>query len=135
MLDKVTEQFETSLKPYNELVAINTQALEQLTQQQTELFTSNLKQGLAYAQDLSAKKDLADVIESQKAFAESMQEKLTSAAKDAYAVITKAQEQSGKIMKGAFAQVQESAAAVAPVAATPAAKAAPKDAKASKAAK
>jgi phasin family protein len=122
MFDKITEQFENSLKPYSELVNINAKALEKLAQQNADLFTSNLKEGVAYAQELSAKKDMASVIETQKAFAENMQEKLTNAAKEAYSVLTAAQEQTGEVLKGAFAQAQETAKAVAPKAVKAAAK-------------
>jgi phasin family protein len=130
MFDQLNEQFEKSFAPVNELVNINTKALEQLTQQQAELFTSNLNEGVALAKDLSAQKDLTAVIEAQKAYAESVQEKLTSAAQDAYAVISNAQEQAGEVLKGAFGQAQEAVKAAAPKAAPKA-----KAAKAEKAAK
>lgn len=121
--ENFNEQFEKSLKPYNELVNVNAKALEQLAQQQAELFTSNLKEGVSYAQNLSAQKDLAAIVEEQRVFAENLQEKLTNAAKEAYGVIASAQEQAGDILKGAFAEAQETVKTAAPVKAPKASKA------------
>jgi phasin family protein len=94
MFDQMTQQFEKSFAPVNELVNVNVKVAEQLAQQQAALFTGMLNDGVAHAQKLSAQKDVAAVVEAQKAYAEDVQEKVVTAAKDAYAVVTKAQEKS-----------------------------------------
>lgn len=114
MFDKIAVQFQNSLKPVNALVAVNAKALEQLAQQQTALFTGVLNDGVAYAEGLSAQKDVAGIVEAQKAYAEGLQEKVVAAAKDAYVVLTETQEHAGEVLKGAFAQVKEAAAEAAP---------------------
>ncbi len=125
MFDKVAEQFQNSCQPLADLIAVNTNALEQLAQQQTTLVTGVLNDGVAFAEGLSAQKDVTSFVEAQKAYAEGVQEKVTAAAKDAYSVLTETQEKAGEVLKCAFEQAKEVA--------TPAA--APKAAKAAKAAK
>lgn len=124
MFDKVAEQFQNSFKPVSDIVSVNAKAMEKLAQQQTSLFTGVLNDSVAYAEGLSGQKDVAGIVEAQKAYAEGVQEKMVSAAKDAYAVMTETQEKLGEVMKGAFAQANEVAAV-----------ATPKPAKASKASK
>ncbi len=117
MFEKMSDQLQKSVQPLNELVSINAKAIEALAQQQTNLFNNSLEASVAYSQNLWTQKDVAGAMEQQKAYSEKMQEKLTDAAKDAYAVIADAQEKAGEIFKGAFVQVQEAAAAAAPAAA------------------
>ncbi len=126
MFDKIAEQFQNSFQPMGELVAINAKALEQLAKQQTTLFTGVLNDGVAYAEGLSGQKDIAGIVEAQKVYAEGVQEKVVTAAKDAYAVMAETQEKAGEILKGAFTQAKEAATAVTPVAPKAAPKAATK---------
>ena len=126
MFDKIAEQiqnsfkadqFQNSFKPVSELFAVNVKAMEQLAQQQTALFTGVLNDGVAYAEGLSAQKDIAGIVEAQKAYVEGVQEKVVAAAKDTYAVLTETQEKAGEVLKGAFVQAKEAATAAAPKAA------------------
>lgn len=103
MFDQFTEQFQNSFAPVNELVNVNVKAAEQLAQQQAALFTGMLNEGVAHAQSLANQKDVAAVVEAQKAYAENVQEKVVAAAKDAYGVVTNAQEKTGELLKGSFA--------------------------------
>lgn len=107
MYEKFSEQLQSSLKPANELFAINAKAMEQLAKQQTGLFTSLLNVNVALAKDLSSKQDLASAIETQKAYAQDVQSKLVAAAKDAAGVITKSQEEASKVIKGAMTQAKD----------------------------
>jgi phasin family protein len=107
MLDSITKQFQDSFKPVSDIAAINAKALETLTQKQTALFSDMMSASVSYTEGFSSYKDLSDVAESQKAYVEEVQAKLTEAAKETYAVITETQEQAGEIMKGAFSQAQE----------------------------
>jgi phasin family protein len=103
MFDQFTEQFQNSFAPVNELVNVNVKAAEQLAQQQAALFTGMLNEGVAHAQNLATQKDVAAVVEAQKTYAENVQEKVVAAAKDAYSVVTDAQEKAGELLKGSFA--------------------------------
>jgi phasin family protein len=103
MFNQSTEQFQNSFAPVTALVESNVKIIEKLAQQQAALFTGMLNDGVAHVQSLSTEKDINAVVEAQKAFAESAQEKVTAAAKDAYAVVTEAQEKAGELFKGTFA--------------------------------
>ncbi len=122
MFDQITEQFQKTMKPVSELAAINVKATEQLMQQQTNLFTGMMNDGMSFAQNLSGQKDVAAAMEAQKSFTEGTQEKLVSAAKDAYAVITETQEKASEVLKGAFAEAKETTSAAATKATKAAAK-------------
>ena len=102
MFDQLTQQFEKSFAPVNELVNVNVKAAEQLAQQQAALFTGMLNEGVAHAQKLSAQKDVSAVVEAQKVYAENFQEKVIAATKEAYNVVTEAQQKSGELLKGSF---------------------------------
>ena len=87
MFDQLTQQFQNSFAPVNELVNVNVKAAEQLAQQQAALYNGMLNEGVEHAQN---------------PYAENVQEKVVAAAKDAYAVVTDAQEKAGELLKGAF---------------------------------
>lgn len=107
MLDKIADQFQNSFKPMGELAAINARALEQLAKQHSELFVGVLHDGVAYTESLTGQKDLSGLAEAQKAYATNVQEKLLSAGKCAYSVLTETQEQAGEVMKQGFAEARE----------------------------
>ena len=113
MYEKFSTQLQSSLKPATELFAINAKAMEQLAQQQTGLFTSLLNDNVALAKTISTQSNLMGAIEVQKAYAENVQGKLVSAAKEAAGVISKSQEEAGEIFKGAFEQAKDLAATAA----------------------
>jgi phasin family protein len=126
MLDTMMKPFEGAMKPMSELAAINAKALEKLAEHQTALFSDMLKAGVTYSEDVTSIKDLAAFVDMNKTVAEDMQSKIVTAAKEAYALATSTQEEAAEVLKGAFADAQESIKAAAPKAAAP--KAAPKPA-------
>ncbi len=113
MFDKVNEQIQKSLKPVTELASVNAKALEQLAQQQNELFTNLLNGGVAFAEGATEQKDANSLVEAQREYAKGLQETVVAAAKDAYAVISSAQEKSGEVLKTAIADAQANVAAAA----------------------
>lgn len=114
MFDKFVEQAQSSVKPMNEVISLNAEALEKFAEKQTSLFTGMMNDGLAYAKDLASQKDLAGVYETQKTFAEGVQEKLVSSAKDSYSLMTETSEKVSEIFKGAFSEVKKPEAAPQP---------------------
>ncbi|NIB43356.1 phasin family protein [Pseudomaricurvus alkylphenolicus] len=112
MFDQITEQFQRTLKPVSDLATINAQVTEQLLQQQTNLFTGMMNDGVNFAKNVSEQKDMGAILEAQKSYAEGVQEKLVATTKDAYAVMTQAQEKVGEVLKTAFAEAKENAAEV-----------------------
>lgn len=113
MFEQITEQFQSAMKPANSLLAMNIQTFEKLTQHNTALVSGLVNDTMSYTKTLSSHKDLNSYMEANKSFAEGMQEKLTTAAKDAYGILSEAQEQAAETWKEMFSQ------------ATPAAKAKP----------
>ncbi len=111
MFDQYTEQFQNSLQPVNTLLAANVKAVEKLAEVQTELFTGVLEDSVACMQGLCAKRDIAGVIEAQKTYAESVQEKMVSDVQDTCSVFAVDQEQVGEVLQGAFSQMTKATAA------------------------
>lgn len=111
MFDQINEQIQKSLKPVTDLASLNAKILEQIATQQNALFTSLLNDGVSFSEGLSEKKDVNTLVEAQKAYAEGVQEKVVAAAKEAYDVISSAQEQAGEVLKTAVEEAQASVAA------------------------
>ncbi len=111
MLEQITEQLQKSMQPITEITNINVKALETLASSQQDLFKTLLEAGTAFAQNAGGQKDMESAVESQKAYAQSLQETIVAAAKNAFGVISAAQEQSGAILQNAVTEVQAQATA------------------------
>lgn len=112
MFDQYASPFQNSLKSVNELFTVNVKIMEQLTELNTALFTGVLEDSVAYVQGLSTQRDIAGLMQAQKSYAESVQEKMVSTAQETYTVLTDAQELASEAMKDTFSQVTESAVAI-----------------------
>lgn len=102
MFNQFGEQFKNALQPFNALVAANAKTVETLASQQTALFTTVLNDNVAFAQSLESQKDINDVVEAQKAYAEQFQQRLTDSAQESYAVISQSNEKIADVLKGVF---------------------------------
>jgi phasin family protein len=98
------EQLPMAMKPFNTLVEINTKTVEQLISQQTALITTIMNDSMTQTKALSAEKDLAIAIESQKVFTEALQAKVTASVKEAYDVVTKTSEEVVNLVKNSVAE-------------------------------
>ena len=98
------EQFSTAMKPFNSLVEINTKTVEQLINQQAALITTIMNDSVAQTKMLSEQTDLAAAMESQKAFTEELQAKVSASAKEAYDVVTKTSEEVTSLVKESVAE-------------------------------
>ena len=98
------EQFSTAMKPFNSLVEINTKTVEQLINQQAALITTIMNDSVAQTKALSEQTDLAAAIESQKAFTEDLQAKVSASAKEAYDVVTKTSEEVTSLVKDSMTE-------------------------------
>lgn len=110
MFEQMTEQFQSALKPANSLLAVNIQTFEKLTQHNTALVTGMVNDTMSFTKSLSDKKDLNGFLEAQKSFMEDMQEKLTSATKETYSIVSEAQEQATDMIKEAWSNATPTAA-------------------------
>lgn len=110
MFEQFTEQFQSAMKPANNLMAVNIQAFEKLAQQNTSLLTEVVNDTMTFTKGLASQKDLNGFINAQKAFTEELQSKFASAAKDMYSVLTETQEQTADMYKEAFSKITPAAA-------------------------
>ncbi len=110
MYDKIIEQAQAAAKPMTDLFALNTKTLESLTEKQTGLVSDILNHNMSYAKSLSSQKDFASIYETQKTYVEGLQEKVVSATKDAYSIISSAQEEAASLVQGVVKESQQTAA-------------------------
>ena len=102
MFEQIAEQFPKPLQPVGKLIAINARTTEHLVRQQVNLFGDLVREGVGYAQDLTSQRDVSGVIEVQSNYVGMVQEKVTTAAKDVYEVLSENHEQSVDVLRAAF---------------------------------
>ncbi len=105
MFDKINEQLEASTKPVNELASLSMATLQDLAEKQSALFSTLLSSSVSFVETAGQQKDVMSLAEAQKAYFESLQATLTDSAKEAYALVTGAQEKAGEVIKGASEEV------------------------------
>lgn len=113
MIDQLNEQLQASMQPVADLATLNMKALQDLATQQNALFTTLLNDGVEFVQNASSQKDVMGLMDMQKSYVEDLQSKVTSAAQDAYAVISETQKNAGVIMKGVSEEFSEKFATMA----------------------
>ena len=111
MFEQFTEQFQSALKPANSLMAVNVQTFEKLTQHNTALMSGLVTDTMTYTKGLSSHKDVNGYMEAHKGYLEGLQDKMSTAAKDVYAILTEAQEQATEGWKDMFTQAAPAKAA------------------------
>lgn len=111
--EKFTQQMQDSFKPMTALLEINVKTIEAMAKKQAEFFTTAVSQSQAFTQSLTGEKDLQSVFQAQKEYSEEFQSKLVEASKDAFSVMTEAQDKATAIVNGAFASVGEATSEVA----------------------
>ena len=120
MFTQLTEQFTTAMnslnnagqisaamKPFNSLIEINTKTFAQLINQQAALITTIMNDNVVQTKAISEQKDLVSVVESQKAFTEELQAKVSASAKEAFDVVTKTSEEVTNLVKDSIAEAAE----------------------------
>jgi len=98
-----------SLKPAMKLAENNTALAVKLMQSQAENTAELMQSNLAHMQALVATKDLNSAVEMQQKYVETLNEKLTTTAKENSAAIEAAVSEAGKIFEGSLAEVQAQA--------------------------
>jgi phasin family protein len=102
MLEKLVESGKTGLKPITELFSVNAKAFEKLTSQQSAFIAEVLSDSFKQAQELAAKKDLTAIFESQKNYAESLQQKWVDNAKQTLELVNEARESATAVIESIF---------------------------------
>lgn len=114
MFDKIVEQAQSASKPFGEFMSLNAETMEKLAEKQTALFTTMMNDGIEYAKEMAAQKDLAGFYETQKSYAEGLQEKVVSNAKETYELMTDTSEKMSELFSGAFSEIKKFEAVATP---------------------
>jgi phasin family protein len=104
MLDKLVQSGKTGLKPITELFSVNAKAIEKLTSQQSAFIAECMSDSMKQAQELASKKDLSALFESQKNYAEQMQQKWVDNAKQTLELMNEARESATAVLESLFAK-------------------------------
>ena len=138
MFGKFSEQLKKSSKPVNSWMAVNAKMLEDLSQNQTELFTGLLSDSVKYLETVSVQTEAKGVFAANSEFAEAMRDRLAVASKGAYSTLSHLQSDMKDVVKSSIEDSAEAAKEVTKevtkAVEKPAAKAAPVKAPAKKAA-
>ncbi len=94
------ESYETAMKPVSDLFEVNKVAVETLTEQQTGLLKDLILGAMKQSKALTAEKDLVAVVESQKAYLQSLQGQFIDAAKASQETLVKSRDEASIIVKG-----------------------------------
>jgi len=113
MLEKLVESSKTGLKPITELFSLNAKAFEKLTSQQSAFIAEVLSDSFKQAQELASKKDIGAIFESQKSYAEEVQQKWVDNAKQTLELVNEARESATAVIESLFAKAETTTKAVA----------------------
>lgn len=100
MFEQINEQLKNSFKPVTEIAALNMSTLQDLAEKQSSLYSTLLADGMSFFETAGQQKDVMSLAEAQKAYAEQLQGSVTDAAKEAYTVLTGAQQKATEMVKG-----------------------------------
>ncbi len=126
MFGKFSEQLKKSSKPINSLMAMNAKAMEDLSQNQTELFTGLLTDSVKFIESVTVQTEVKGVVAAGSEYAESMRDRFAMASKGAYSTLSHMQAELKDVMKTSLDEGVEAAKTA--VAEAPKAPAAPKKA-------
>ena len=126
MFGKFSEQLKKSSKPINSLMAMNAKAMEDLSQNQTELFTGLLTDSVKFIESVTVQTEVKGVVAAGSEYAESMRDRFAMASKGAYSALSHMQAELKDVMKTSLDEGVEAAKTA--VVEAPKAPAAPKKA-------
>jgi len=121
MLKQYSDNMQKSMK---DLLSINAGALEQFSQQQTELFTGLISDSMSYAASLSKQNEYKGWLHASQAYTESVRTRMLKTAKESYATLSSTKDKTTELLTSGMAKEKASVKPVAP-AVTPTKKAAP----------
>ena len=96
------KSYEVAMKPMADLFEVNKATVEALAEQQTALVKELVDGAMEQAKALSTEKDMAAVVESQKAYLQGLQTRLIDAAKASQETLVKNRDEATNIVKGAI---------------------------------
>lgn len=102
MFGKFSEQFKQSSKPVNSWVAMNARLMENLSQNQTELFTGLLSDSVKYIETVSVQTEAKGVLAANSELAEAMRDRFAVASKGAYSTLSHVQTEMKDVVKSSI---------------------------------
>jgi 4-hydroxy-3-methylbut-2-en-1-yl diphosphate synthase IspG/GcpE len=109
MYEDFMKMAQESMKPMMKMAENNTALVVKMMQSQAEIATEMMQSNLVHVQALAEVKDMNVAVEMQQKYVETLNEKLTTVAKENAAVIEAAVTEAGKIFEGSLAEVQAQA--------------------------
>tara|TARA_B100002049_G_scaffold228648_1_gene203367 strand:- start:271 stop:618 length:348 start_codon:yes stop_codon:yes gene_type:complete len=100
MFEQMNEQFKNAMKPMTDLASLNINTMQELAEKQNALYSSLLSENMAYFEKLTQQKDVMTAAETQRAYIESVQEKVADTMKSSYTLVSEAQQKAGEMFKG-----------------------------------
>lgn len=104
MYDKFIAQAEQFFKPLEEIMALQTQTLEAISQRQSELMSGVWDDSLNYAQNLSGQSSVDEFVKTQQAYLEGMQTRMRSAAEESFDILTASNDKIGSLWQESFSE-------------------------------
>ncbi|MDC8832087.1 phasin family protein [Alteromonas gilva] len=102
MFGKFSEQFKQSSKPVNSWMAMNAKLMEDLSQNQTELFTGLLSDSVKYIETVSVQTGVKGVFAANSELAEAMRDRFAVASKGAYSTLSHVQTEMKDVVKSSI---------------------------------
>lgn len=101
MYQDMYQQGESFMKQFNEILTLNAETMSTLCEKQAALVNSVMTESIDYAKDLPSQKSAETFFESQKAYWESMQQKISDNAKDSFDIWSEASEKITGLLQSA----------------------------------
>ena len=107
MFDNVFEQVQSATKPVSELISYGSETAEQLFKKQSKFANEIVADSVEFTKGVVTQKDINSIIELQKSFVESLQEKATANGKEVYDELSSVQEKTNELLKDLFSKAGE----------------------------
>lgn len=109
MNNPIFQQSEQFFKPMADMMALNARTFEALAEKQTDLMSDVWNDGVNCARGISDKRDVESLYATQKDFWDTVNQKVSSTAKDSYALLTEAQEKMSELIQDSMSAVDVNA--------------------------
>lgn len=104
MYDKIIAQAEQFFKPFEEIIALQTQTLEAISQRQSELVSGVWDDSVSYAQNLAGQNSVDGFVKYQQEYLEGMQTRMRSAAEESFDILTASSDKIGSLWQESLSE-------------------------------
>ena len=107
MFNDVFEQFQSAGKPFAELLTLTTESTGQMLRKQGEFVSGVFADSVEFSKDVLSQKDPNAIVERQKQYFETMQEKVVANGQQVYSDLTEVQEKTIELVNNAVNKAGE----------------------------